>query len=297
MREDQRVARFTPPTPRSRRLGRELRKLREGRGLTQDDAANLLKCSQQRIARIESGDIKPRSRDVLEILVAYEVPHDKEQGLSLRAMADELREPGWWQRLNKLPARYVTFIAYEAEAAELYEFQPTLIPGLIQTRAYAQEVIRVGRETEQEMIDQRVKARLKRQEVLTVRQPPLRLHAIITEQALMLEVGSAELMAEQLSHIVKVAALPNVTVQVLTLAAGAHLAVHGGFEVLTFSQGDPPLGYIETLAGELFLESPEEIRRLTDVHTHLLSLALSPRESIKLIQEKEDGIRQMVQVH
>ena len=291
MREDQRVARFTPPTPRSRRLGRELKKLREARSLTQDDAAGLLKCSQQRIARIESGDIKPRSRDVLEILVAYQIPHDDEQGLSLRAMADQLREPGWWQRLNTLPARYVTYIAYEAEATELSEFQPTLIPGLIQTRAYAQEVIRIGRETEEEVITQRVEARLKRQEVLTVRHPPLRLHAIITEQTLMLQVGSAETMAEQLDHIVKVAALPNVTVQVLTLAAGAHLAVHGGFDILTFGQGDPPLGYIETLAGELFLESPDEIRRLTDVHKHLLTLALSPRESIKLIQEKKHGTR------
>lgn len=284
------MARFTPPTPRSRRLGRELRRLREARSLTQGDAAKLLRCSQQRIARIESGDIKPRPRDVLEILVAYDVPHDEEQGLTLRAMAEQLREPGWWQRLNTLPARYVTFIAYEAEATDLRQFQPTLIPGLMQTRAYAQEVIRIGRETDQEEITQRVEARLKRQEVLTARKPPLRLQAIITEQALMLEVGDADVRREQLAHIIKVAALSNVTVQVLTLAAGAHLAVHGGFEVLTFADGDPPLGYIETLAGELFLESPEEIRRLTGVHEHLLSLALSPRESIRFIQEKKDGI-------
>lgn len=290
MREDQRMARFTPPTPRSRRLGRELRRLREARNLTQGDAAKLLKCSQQRIARIESGDIKPRPRDVLEILVAYDVPHDEEQGLALRAMAEQLREPGWWQRLNTLPARYVTFIAYEAEATDLRQFQPTLIPGLMQTRAYAQEVIRIGRETDQEEITQRVEARLKRQEVLTARKPPLRLQAIITEQALMLEVGDADVRREQLAHIIKVAALPNVTVQVLTLAAGAHLAVHGGFEVLTFADGDPPLGYIETLAGELFLESPEEIRRLRGVHEHLLSLALSPRESMRFIQEKKDAL-------
>ena len=294
MREDQRVPRFTPPTPRSRRLGRELRRLRETRSLTQEAAAKLLKCSQQRIARIESGDIKPRPRDVLEILVAYEVPHDQEQGLSLRAMAEELREPGWWQRLNTLPARYVTFIAYEAEAVELWQFQPTLIPGLIQTRGYANEVIRIGRETEAEEIAQRVEARLTRQDVLTTRQPPLRLHLIITEQALMLEVGDADVRRDQLDHIIKVAALPNVTVQVLTLAAGAHLAVHGGFEVLTFGQGDPPLGYIETLAGELFLESPEEIQRLTGVFEHLLSLALSPRESIKLVREKRHELRQVV---
>lgn len=293
MREDQGVARFTPPTPRSRRLGRELRRLRDQRGLTQEEAARLLSCSQQRIARIESGDIKPRPRDVLEILVAYEFPHDADPGRGLLAMARELREAGWWQRLNTLPARYVTFIAYEAEASELRHFEPTLIPGLIQTRAYAEEVIRVGRETDHDAICQRVEARMKRQEVLTVRQPSLRLHAIVTEPALMLEVGSTDLMHEQLTHIVKVAALPNVTVQVLRLAAGAHLAVHGGFEILTFDGGDPPLGYIETLAGELFLESPEEIRRLTGVYDHLKSLALSPRESVKFVQEKTRGLNRM----
>lgn len=290
MRDDQRVARFTPPTPRSRRLGRELRRLRTDRGLTQEEAARLLTSSQQRVARIESGDIKPRPRDVLEILVAYEVPHDSDPGRGLLAMARELREAGWWQRLNTLPARYVTYIAYEAEASELRNFEPTLIPGLLQTRAYAEEVSRVGRETEQEEISQRVEAQMKRQEVLTVRQAPLRLHAIVTEPALMLEVGNADLMREQLQHLAKVAALPNVTVQVLRLAAGAHLAVHGGFEILTFDGGDPPLGYIETLAGELFLESTEEIRRLTTVYDHLKSLAMSPRESVKFVQENARGL-------
>jgi Domain of unknown function (DUF5753) len=172
----------------------------------------------------------------------------------------------------------------------LRQFEPTLIPGLLQTPAYAEEINRVGRETEPEAIAQRVEARLTRQEVLTVRQPPLRMHAIVTEPALMLEVGSAAVMREQLDHITQIAARPNVTIQVLRLAAGAHLAVHGGFQILSFEKSDPPLGYIETLAGELFLESAEEIRKLGTVFDHLKTLAMSPRESITYIKEAAHGL-------
>lgn len=129
-----------------------------------------------------------------------------------------------------------------------------------------------------------------RQEVLTTRKPPLRLRSIVGEPALMLQVGSADLMREQLEHIAKVAALPNVTVQVLRLTAGAPLAVHSGFEILTFDKPDPPLGYIETLAGELFLESSEEIRRLTSAYGVLKSLAASSVEPARHVRAAQSEL-------
>ncbi|GAA5176964.1 helix-turn-helix transcriptional regulator [Rugosimonospora acidiphila] len=286
MREDSEVPRFTPPTPNSRRLGRRLRRLREERGLTQEEAARLLACSQGRIGRIESGDIKPRPRDVLEILVAYGVPHEQEPGRGLLEMARQLREPGWWQGLSTLPNRYITYMAYEAEAAELRHFEPMAIPSLMQTRAYAEEINRVGRETESELIAHRVEATALRQEVLTTRRPALRMHAIVTEVALMLRVGGTDVMVEQLELVARLAARPNITVQVLRLAAGAHLAVRGGFAILSFDQRDPSLGYIETVAGELFLESADEVRRLNGAYEGLQALALSPSESVKFVQTK-----------
>jgi transcriptional regulator with XRE-family HTH domain len=286
MRENQGMARFTPATPRSRRLGRELRKLREAAGMTLEDAGKTVGSSSSRIHRIESGEIKARPGDVMEILVAYRLSIDSEPGRSLLVMARELREVGWWQRLDALPTRLATLIAYEEEATEIRNFEPTLVPGLLQTEAYARAVISVGVETDDEKIAQRVKARMQRQEVLTKKPARMRLHAIIAETVLMVEVGSTEVMGEQLAHLVKVASQPNVTVQVLRFAAGAHMADHGGFIVLNF-EDDPPLGYIDTLGGALFLESSNDIRRLTSVYEHLVSLAMSPAESVKFIKERQ----------
>lgn len=287
MREDDRMAaRFTPPTPRSRRLGRELRRLREARGYTTEAVAKQLGCSQSRVSRIESGEIKARPGDVMEMLHAYELPLDGEPGRSLLDLARELRQAGWWQRMGALSNRYATYIAYEAEASELRNFEPTLVPGLLQTEEYARAVNAVGRETETDAIEQRVQARLTRQQVLRREPTPLRLYAIVTEAALMTEVGGPDVLREQLRHIVELSRLPNVTVQVLRFAAGAHLADRGGFAVCTFEGDEPPLGYIETLAGELFLESKREIERLRSVFDHLKMLAMSPAESVKFIKER-----------
>jgi transcriptional regulator with XRE-family HTH domain len=279
------MARFTPATPRSRRLGRELRRLRDAADMTLDAAGKQVGSSGSRIQRIEAGDIKVRPGDVMELLVAYGISIDSEPGRSLLVMARELREPGWWQRLNTLPARYATMIAYEEEATEIRNFEPVLIPGLLQTEAYARAVISVGQETNDEIIEQRVQARMQRQEILTRKQNRPRFHAVISEAALMVEVGGADVMAAQLEHLSSVSARANITIQVLRFAAGAHMANHGGFLILNLNE-DPPLGYIDTLAGALFLESLDDLRRLTTAYDHLKTLARSPAESVQLIKEK-----------
>ncbi|WP_326561332.1 helix-turn-helix domain-containing protein [Micromonospora sp. NBC_01796] len=290
MREDLSVpARFTPPTPRSRRLGRELRSLRDSAGLKVEETAAKLHCSPSRISRIESGDIKVRPGDVMEMLVAYGHSLDSEPGRSLLSLAEGLREMGWWQRQNVLSSRYATFIAYEAEATDLRNFEPTLIPGLLQTEAYAREVNSVGRETDPETIEQLVQVRLTRQEVLRREHNPLRMHAILSEASLLVEVGEPEVLRNQLSHIVRLSKRPNITVQVLRFAAGAHLADRGNLAVLTFDGGDPPLGYVESLGGELFLESAADTNRLITIFDHLKSLAMSPAESIRFIKERASG--------
>ena len=286
MRDDQRVARFAPPTPRSRRLGRELRRLREERGQTTEAVSKALQCSPSRVSRIESGEIRPKPGDVMEILHTFGLPIDGEPGASLIALARDLRDAGWWQRLDQLSNRYATFIAYEAEAVELRNFEPTLIPGLLQTEAYARAVNSVSRPTDIAAIEQRVSARMTRQEVLNREPEPLRIHAVITEAALCVEVGGPDVLREQLMHLAELSKRPNLTVQVLRFGAGAHMAIVGPFQLLTFTGDEPPLGYVETLAGELFLESTKEIDRLKTVFGHLTELAMSPAESVKFIRER-----------
>ncbi|MET7821622.1 helix-turn-helix domain-containing protein [Micromonospora zamorensis] len=279
---DMPMPRFTPATPRSRRLGRELRKLREAKGLTGDGAAGVVRCSPSRISRIESGEIKPRVGDVMELLVAYGVKIDEEPGTSVLEQARGLREEGWWQRLG---GKYATYIAYETEAVELKNFEPMLVPGLLQTEAYAREVNVIGRETDPEGVKERVTARMTRQEVLHRKPTPLRLHAILSEASVRTEVGGPAVLREQLDHLVTLSRLPNVTIQVLRFEAGAHLADGSGFALLAFEPDDPPLGYIETLAGELFLESSRDMARLSAAYDNLRTLAMSPAESMKFIKE------------
>jgi transcriptional regulator with XRE-family HTH domain len=285
MREDQRMPGFTPATPRSRRLGRELRRLRDAKGLTLEQAGKRISSSPSRVQRIEAGDIRPRPGDVMELLQAYEIPLEGEEGTALILMARELREQGWWQRFDALPSRYATMIAYEDEATDIRTYQPTLVPGLLQTEAYARAVIGTTQEIESQALDQLVAARLQRQGILARKAGRPRLRAVVAEAALLMQVGGSKVMREQLIHLAKMAEQPNITVQVITFEAGAHMAGNGSF-VLLSGHDEPALGYIETLAGNLFIEAPREVRRLELAWAQLSALARSPAESARLIKER-----------
>lgn len=289
MRDTQGVARFAPPTPRSRRLGRELRRLREERGLTLEQAGREINMTGARISRVELGDIKISAGGVIELLRAYGVDLDSPEAQEMVAEAQAMRrEAGWWQRIGLLPSRFATYIAYEDEASDLLNFEPNLIPGLLQTPEYAQAVFSdpSGGPVDEDATEGRVKARIKRQEVLSREgKGRLRLHAIISEAALLTEVGGRNVRRDQLAHLVTTASRPNIRVQVLRFAAGAALANNGGFAILRFAK-DPELGYVDTLAGPLFLEATDDIARLMGVFDNLKTLALSPAESIDYIRAR-----------
>src|SRR3954464_13710466 len=108
--------RFNPPTPRSRRLGRELRRLREAAGMTLEEMGAKLECSSSRVQRIESGEIRVRPGDVMEILHELGVNQDAEPGRTLIKMTEGLRDAGWWQQHGSLTQKLSTLIAFENEA-------------------------------------------------------------------------------------------------------------------------------------------------------------------------------------
>ncbi len=282
---DRMARRFAIPTRRSRLLGNKLRELREGRGLTLVAAQPVLRCSPSRISRIEQGLIRPSATTVRDWLIAYWVDPGGETGKLLIDMADKLAEGGWWLRHGTMPPPYLSYISAEEEATRVRNFELAVVPGLLQTPEYAAAVSRIGLEDDVKAIKQRVEARLRRQEALHREGSPLRVHAIISEAALLVQYGAFDVIRGQLAQLVELATLPNVTVQVVRFAAGGLGRVSGGFVILDFAAGEAPLGCVESVGGSLFLETPTEVDRIEEEWTHLASLAESPHESVNTIKE------------
>ncbi|MFL6075363.1 MAG: helix-turn-helix domain-containing protein [Mycobacteriales bacterium] len=277
------------PTVRSRRLGKELRRLREESGHTCEHVAGLLRCSASRISRIESGEIKVRPGDVYELLELYAVPDEHRH--ELLEMAKDVRREGWWQRYDDvLPKRYLTYILMESEAREIRAFEHSLVHGLVQTTDYAQAVQHTDPEVDDPNASKRADARIARQAVLDRPGNPLLLHVVMDEAALHRQVGGRDIMREQLRHIVKRAALPNVTIQILPFDRGAHPGMAGSFAIMDFPDpSDRSVGFsnIQVL-GERTFERPSEIKELNLVFDQLIARALSPAESIELIAQLAD---------
>jgi transcriptional regulator with XRE-family HTH domain len=218
------------PTVRRRRLGSELRKLREQKGMTAEEVAARLLVSQSKISRLENGRRSISQRDVRDLCGVYGV-EDVRIVDSLMQMAKESRQQGWWHAFGDIP--YSVYIGLETEAASLRVFEPQVVPGLLQTTAYASAVIAGNLpEASPEQVDKRVSVRMRRQERISAADSPLRMWAVIDEAALCRKVGDNQIMREQLHHLVELSRLPHVTVQVLPFEAGAHPGLSGQFAVL-----------------------------------------------------------------
>ncbi|MEU0765228.1 DUF5753 domain-containing protein, partial [Streptomyces microflavus] len=157
-------------------------------------------------------------------------------------LAKDTRKPGWWVPYsNLLDKRTLDYIAQEAEATAIANFEPSIVPGLLQTADYIRGVMRGGPHTlTDDQVEQRVKLRLDRQQRITAAEPPI-FDAIIDEGALLRPVGDRTVMEAQLSHLLKTAELPNVTVQVIPLSAGYHRGTRGSLHILEFADPEDPL--------------------------------------------------------
>jgi hypothetical protein len=192
---------------------------------------------------------------------------------------------GWLRPYHsELPEAYTTYIGFEAEARTVRNYEALFIPGLLQTEDYARAVIRgsLPMANEQE-IDQRVRARMERQTVLA-KDSPLQLWAVVDEAALRRLVGGAAVMRAQLERLIAASREPHVTVQIIPYVVGAYAGMAGSFVLIDFLEtADPAVVYIESLAGDLFLEAEADVRRYTSVFDNLRAVALSPDDSAGLI--------------
>ncbi|WP_180930683.1 helix-turn-helix transcriptional regulator [Streptomyces sp. AJS327] len=271
------------PTVRRRRLGQELRRLRELRGLTAEEVAERLLVSQSKISRLENGRRSISQRDVRDLCGVYEVD-DRRIVESLMQMAKESRQQGWWHAFGDIP--YSVYIGLETDAASLRVYEPQVIPGLLQTPAYA-EAVCVGALPEASTIDieKRVQVRLRRQERINEERSPLRLWAVLDEAALRRAVGGPHTMVEQLTHLNELGQRPHITIQVMPFAMGAHPGVNGQYAILEFPDAaDSSVVYLEGVTSDLYLEKPHDVRSYSVMYEHLRAEALTPDHTREFIE-------------
>jgi transcriptional regulator with XRE-family HTH domain len=272
--------RRTSPTVRRRRLGTELRRYREAAGLTIEAVAERLDCSASKISRIETGHTGASPRDVLAMLSLYRVGERELQ--DLMEIARQTRQKGWWQPYGAVLTS--AYVGFEAAAQSIRSYEAQCVPGLLQTPEYALSVIRAGRvDLSSDDVASRVRVRMARQTLLT-QEDPVNFWCVLDEAALRRPVGGSAVMRRQLLRLVDAAGAPNITLQVLPLACGAHVAMEGSFVLLMFpDDADPDTVYVTLATGGVFQEKPEELRRYGEIFERLTTIALAPDDSATFI--------------
>ncbi|MEU8522635.1 helix-turn-helix transcriptional regulator [Streptomyces sp. NBC_01216] len=272
------------PTVRRRRLGQELRRLREQKNMTAEQVAERLLVSQSKISRLENGRRSISQRDVRDLCGVYEV-EDERVVESLMQMAKDSRQQGWWHAFGDIP--YSVYIGLETDAESLRVYEPQIIPGLLQTHGYAEAVIRGALpESAPADIDKRVTVRTRRQERIRDDERHLRLWAVIDEGALRRIVGNKRLMIEQLEHLVEQSLLPHVTVQVLPFDMGAHPGISGHYAILEFPDtSDSSVVYIEGVTSDLYLEKAQDVAKYSVMYEHLRAQALNAEQTREFISD------------
>ena len=276
----------TSPTVRQRELGKRLRELRGQHEMTVEDVAEKLLCSATKVSRLETAVRRPSLRDVRDLCVLYGV--DEATSAELMSLARGAREQGWWTQYEDLDLD--PYIGLEQEAAAITCFSMYYMPALLQTEDYAQTIIKaLAPKIEPAIHQQRVEARMRRQERLDGTNRP-RYRVLLDEAALRRRVGSPVLMAAQLGKVLEAARNDKATIQVITFDAGAHAAADVFFVLLEFEDANlSPVVFIEGLTGNQYIERKADIARYREAIEYLRDSALSPRDSLSLIAEVQNG--------
>ena len=285
------ISEWTGPTVRRMLVGARLRRLRTELGLSREQAGAAIRASEWKIHRLENGQVGFKERDIIDLLGLYQVS-DPTEVASFVALAREANTPGWWQHYGDvLPPWFRTYVDLESVASLIRTYEGQFIPGLLQTDAYMRAVVH-GAHLEEtgEEVGRRVRLRLARQMLLTREGAP-RLWAVIDEAALRRPVGGREVMRGQLERLLEAAKLPNVTLQILPFAAGAHSAMVGTFSILRFADRElPDLVYLEHLTSALYLDKRDEVERYLKVMERLCLESEPPTKTVELLHRIHDEL-------
>ncbi|MBF6130586.1 helix-turn-helix domain-containing protein [Nocardia brasiliensis] len=262
-------------------LGGQLRKLRESKNITREAAGDAIRGSHAKISRLELGRTGFKERDIRDLLTLYGVT-DAEERQRFLELARQANEPGWWHRYSDLlPQWFGTYLGLEQAASKIRTYEAHLVPGLLQTPEYARAVVALGYEDAD--TDRRVQVRQRRQEILHRADPPV-VWAVIDEAALHRPVGGPRVQREQLEHLIELAKLPNVTVQVLPYSAGEHAAAGSSFSILRFAEAElPDIVYLEHLTSALYLDRRQDLALYLSVMDRLSVQAERPEKSMEIL--------------
>ncbi|MFD8230945.1 helix-turn-helix domain-containing protein [Streptomyces sp. NPDC059696] len=284
---------LVPQSVYRRQLATRLRELREASGLTLTEVSEQIEVNQGSLSRIETGERGTTPVLVRALLDCYSVTDAELRDDILDLVrADKEQQKPWWRKYSTVltPTRYDGYLALEAGAVALANYQPLLVPGLLQTEDYARAVIAQMRpELTCDQVDALVKVRMERQESRLSGEHSTDLWAVLDEAVLHRVVGSPAVMRQQFAHLVQAGEQPNVTIQLLPFSAGAHPGLYGPFVILTFPQPTAPLVWLENPNNSVYLESESDIQNYTDIFDQLRASALSPAETrTRLIRTAEE---------
>ncbi|WP_158892421.1 helix-turn-helix domain-containing protein [Amycolatopsis anabasis] len=269
------------PTVRSRELGDEVRALLEEAGLSGRQAAEALGWSQSDLSRLLHGKRGIKETDIATLLGVCRAKPDRRE--KILQLCREANKPGWWQQHgSRLPRQLRTLIDHEDNALTIGDYQATLVPGLLQTGDYARALLRDAGAVPQEEIDERVAARLARQNIFG-RATPTGYTFFIHEFVLRLPVGGETVMSDQLHHLLRMSVRTNISIRVVPASVGAHAGIAGSFRLMEFATIKPVV-YLESETSTLFLESEAEIAAYRRILEVLASTALGEEQSRELIR-------------
>ncbi|MET9293993.1 helix-turn-helix transcriptional regulator [Streptomyces sp. NPDC003077] len=271
------------PTVRQKRLGAELRKLRELKGMSIEDAAEILECGKAKISRIETGVNGIRPVDLRLLLKAYDVI-DPALSQALLDMAREGRARNWWNRYRDVLGGFADLAELESKAVGIHTWETVLVPGLLQTPDYMRALFRRGRiDTPKDEIENHVRARVHRQRMLFENNPP-EFWAVLYAPLLSAQFGGPGVMHDQLLHLVKMAQHEHITIQVLPYTVESHRGVNGPFGVVRMPSPGMDVVRTETALSSLYLEDEEQVLLYKSAFDELRAIALGPVPSLNLIR-------------
>jgi transcriptional regulator with XRE-family HTH domain len=267
-------------------LGAQLRRLREGADISAEKAGYEIRASRSKISRIETGRVGLKIRDIEDLLTLYGLT-DPQQRSQILDLARQSSTPDWWTKYGDLlPGWFESYLGLESAAETIRGFQVQFIPGLFQTEDYARAVTRLGHQAASaEEIERRVTLRVQRQELITRPAPP-KVWMIMDEAVLRRPHGGDDVMRAQLRHLLAVAELPHVTLQVVPFSHGGHAAASGSFSILRFAERDlPDIVYIEQLTSAVYLDQRPDVEHYLEVVHQLSGEALTPVATTRFIEQ------------